>query len=221
MPNHIVAQRKRQIRSGLPNIHQESIAEQATVNTVRVRLTVAGRTATMPGMSIKRIGHAYVADTARVLGEVDLAHDVSIWYGVSIRGDVAAVSIDEGTNVQDNSVIHCDHNFPNRIGKHVTIGHSAVVHGGSIGDGSLVGIHATVLGHVKIGKRCLVAAGAVVPPGLEVPDDMVVMGVPGRIVRETNEKEKKYLAWLAPHYVQLAKLHCDHGDDPRVRPFRR
>lgn len=170
-------------------------------------------------MSMKTIKRARIADTARVLGEVTLGWDVSIWYGVSIRGDVAPVTIGEGTNVQDNAVIHCDHGKPNVIGSHVTIGHSAIVHGLEVGDGSLIGMHATVLGRTRIGKRCLVAAGAVVPPGMEVPDDSVVMGVPGRIVRETSDEEKKYIAFLWEHYVRLSKLHADNPDDPRVRPW--
>ena len=91
-------------------------------------------------MSMKLIRGVYVADTARVLGEVELGADVNIWYGVSIRGDVARVVVGEGTNIQDNAVVHCDHKFPNIIGRYVTIGHNAVIHGESIGDGSLIGI---------------------------------------------------------------------------------
>ncbi|MBI1337095.1 MAG: gamma carbonic anhydrase family protein [Phycisphaera sp.] len=171
-------------------------------------------------MTITRTAHAYLADTARVLGEVTLGHDVNIWYGASIRGDVAPVKIGRATNVQDNAVVHCDHGKPNVIGELVTIGHGAIVHGVEVGDGSLIGMGATLLGGTKIGKRCLIAAGAVVPPGLVVPDGMVVMGVPGKIVRETNDKEKEYLAWLAPHYVALAKRHAEQRDDPRVKPWR-
>ena len=91
---------------------------------------------------MKLIRGVYVADTARVLGEVELGADVNIWYGVSIRGDVARVVVGEGTNIQDNAVVHCDHKFPNIIGRYVTIGHNAVIHGESIGDGSLIGIGA-------------------------------------------------------------------------------
>jgi carbonic anhydrase/acetyltransferase-like protein (isoleucine patch superfamily) len=168
---------------------------------------------------LRRIHDVFIADTARVLGEVTLGRNVSVWYSASIRGDVAPVVIGEGTNVQDGAVIHCDHTFANVIGSHVTIGHGAVVHGEKVGDGSLIGMGAKVLGHTFIGKRCLIAAGAVVPPGLVVPDDMVVMGVPGKIVRETNDKEKQYLAWLAPHYVRLATAHVEQPTDPRFRPW--
>jgi carbonic anhydrase/acetyltransferase-like protein (isoleucine patch superfamily) len=170
-------------------------------------------------MAIHLLQGVFLADTARVLGDVEIARDVNIWYGVSIRGDVARVIIGTGTNVQDNAVIHCDSNVPNVVGEYVSIGHGAIVHGASVGDGTLIGMGATVLGGTRIGRRCLIAAGAVVPPGLTVPDDSVVMGVPGRITRATNEKERGYLAWLAPHYVKLARLHLEQPGDPRVRPW--
>ena len=170
-------------------------------------------------MTMQYMRNVYVADTARVLGEVELGENVNIWYGVSIRGDVAKVTIGAGTNVQDNAVIHCDSHVPNTIGANVTIGHGAIVHGVSVGDGTLIGMGATVLGGTRIGARCLIAAGAVVPPNLNVPDDTMVIGGPGRIARPTNEKERKYLAWLAPHYVELARHHHEKKDDVRVKPW--
>lgn len=170
-------------------------------------------------MGIRLIRGAYIADTARVLGEVTLGKDVSIWYGVVIRGDVAPIIIGDGANVQDNAVVHCDHNFPQVIGANVVIGHGATCHGESIGDGTLVGMHATLLGHTKIGKGCLIAAGAVVPPGMEVPDGMMAVGVPAKVLRPTNDDEKAYLAKLPGHYVRLAQLHASSPDDPRVKPW--
>lgn len=165
-------------------------------------------------MSMTIINGVYLADTARVRGEVILGQDVSLWYGVSIRGDVARVEIGQGTNVQDNVVIHCDHGHPNLIGPHVTIGHGAVVHGEFVDEWSLIGIKAVVLGRTRIGKRCLIAAGAVVPPGMHVPDDSVVMGVPGRVVRETTDQEKKYIHTLPPRYIELARMHATQPDGP-------
>jgi len=159
----------------------------------------------------------YLADTARVLGEVQIAADVNIWYGVSIRGDVAKVTLGRGSNVQDNAVIHCDSHIPNTIGENVSIGHGAIVHGAQVGDGSLIGMGAVVLGGTRIGRRCLVAAGAVVPPNLDVPDDMMVIGIPARVLRPTTPKERDYLAWLAPHYVELARLHHESPQHPRVK----
>lgn len=163
--------------------------------------------------------NAYLADTARVTGDVVLGDGVSVWPSAVIRGDVAAVVIGERTNIQDNATVHCDSGKPNTIGPRVTIGHNAVVHGRSVGEGSLIGMHATVLGGTVIGRRCLIAAGALVVPGLAVPDDHVVMGVPGRVVRPTNEEEKQYLAWLADHYVQLAERYVRTPKDPALRPY--
>lgn len=171
-------------------------------------------------MSIQKIDGAYLADTARVMGEVTLGEDVTVWYGAVVRGDVATIRIGTGTNVQDGAVIHCDSGVPNAIGNHVTIGHGAIVHGKSVGDGSLIGMGAKVLGETVIGRGCLIAAGALVTPGTVVPDGMVVMGVPGKIVRPINEKEKEYLAWLAPHYVELARLHAGSPGSERIRPWR-
>ena len=170
-------------------------------------------------MSIRHINGVYLADTARVLGEVQLGQDASVWYGVSIRGDVAKVTVGQGTNIQDNAVVHCDSGVSNTIGNHVTVGHGAIVHGQSVSDGTLIGMGAKVLGRTQIGQRCLIAAGAVVPPGTEVPDEMLVVGVPGRVIRPINEKERDYLAWLGPHYVRLARLHHEKPDDPRIRPW--
>lgn len=168
---------------------------------------------------MRQIKGVFMADTARVMGEVTFGKDVSVWFGVTIRGDVAPITVGDGTNVQDNSVLHCDHKFPLVIGSGVTIGHNAVVHGELVGDGTMIGIGAIVLGHSKIGKHCLIAAGAVVPPGLVVPDGMVVMGVPGKIVRETSDAEKDYLRTIPPRYVELARRHFENPNDPLVKPW--
>ncbi|QDU71358.1 gamma carbonic anhydrase family protein [Mucisphaera calidilacus] len=170
-------------------------------------------------MSLTYKHGVYMADTARVLGDVQVGNDVTFWYGAAVRGDVAPIVIGDRTNVQDNAVIHCDSGIPNIIGSDVVIGHAAMVHGAEVGDGSLIGMQATVLGQARIGKGCLIAAGAVVRPGMEVPDGMVVMGLPGKIVRETTDNEMKYMAWLAKHYVELAQLHATQTDHPRVKPW--
>ncbi|MCE9589119.1 MAG: gamma carbonic anhydrase family protein [Planctomycetes bacterium] len=168
---------------------------------------------------MRRVGHAFIADTARVIGEVELGAGVNIWYGVAIRGDVAKIAIGEGSNVQDNAVIHCDYGQPNLIGRNVSIGHGALCHGERIGDGCLIGMGAILLGRSRIGAGCMVAAGAVVPPGMEVPDGMLVMGVPGKIVRPVNEKEKEYLVTIPPRYVEMAALHASGKTDPRIKPW--
>ena len=169
--------------------------------------------------SMKEIGDCYIADTARVLGDVTLGKGVNVWYGAVIRGDVASVSVGEGTNVQDNAVIHCDLARPNVIGKHVIIGHNAIVHGVEVGDGSMIGMGARLLGGTIIGEGAIVAAGAVVPQGVRVPDGMVAMGIPAKVVRETRDEEKAYLESVPRRYVELAKLHATQPDDDRVRPY--
>jgi carbonic anhydrase/acetyltransferase-like protein (isoleucine patch superfamily) len=160
-------------------------------------------------------GH-YIADTARVVGDVRLGTDVNIWYGAVIRGDVAPIVIGEGTNVQDNAVIHCDHLHANVIGSRVVIGHGAIVHGESVGDGTLIGMGAVVMGRTRIGEGCLIAAGAVVPPGLAVPGGSVVMGVPGKIVRSVNDDDRAYLEKLPCHYVRLARRHVEDPASPVI-----
>ncbi len=168
---------------------------------------------------MRSVGQSFLADTARVMGDVTFGPRCSVWYGASIRGDVAAIRFGDHTNIQDNATVHCDSGEPNTIGSRVTIGHNAVVHGQRIGDGTLIGMHATVLGGTDIGNGCLIAAGCVVPPGLHVPDGMVVMGVPGKIVRPTTDKERDYLAWLPEHYADLARRYVESPNDPRLRPY--
>jgi carbonic anhydrase/acetyltransferase-like protein (isoleucine patch superfamily) len=170
-------------------------------------------------MTLHRIGRTFIADTARVLGRVTLGVDVNIWYGTVIRGDVAAIAIGDQSNVQDNCVVHCDTGVPNTLGARVTLGHGAIVHGVSIGDDTLVGMGAKLLGGTRIGKRCLIGAGTLVPPNLVVPDDSVVLGVPGRVVRATNDRERAYMKWVVPHYIELARRHCDEPGHPDVTPY--
>jgi carbonic anhydrase/acetyltransferase-like protein (isoleucine patch superfamily) len=143
-------------------------------------------------------------ENCTIVGDVSIGRDSSIWFGAVIRGDVAPVVIGERVNVQDNAVIHCDSGIPNIIEDAVTIGHSAIIHGKRVGKGSLIGMGATLLSRSIIGSECLIAAGAVVPPDLIVPDRMVVMGVPGKIVRPVKDKELQYMQWLTTHYLELA-----------------
>jgi len=171
-------------------------------------------------MSIEQIGNHYIADTARVVGDVQIGNNVSIWYGVAIRGDVAKVTLGDGTNVQDNSVIHCDQHRPNVIGRNVVIGHRAIVHGVEVGDGTLIGMGAILLGGSKIGKGCIVAAGAVVKQNMQVPDGTLVMGVPAKIVRDVTDEEKQATLDLAAHYRALAKRHHETPEGPWVHQNR-
>lgn len=171
-------------------------------------------------MTFRLFNGAYIADSARVAGQVQLDQQVNVWYGAVIRGDVAKVRIGAATNVQDNAVLHCDFDRDLIIGKNVTIGHSAVVHCEAVDDGSLIGMHATVLGGALIGKDCIIAAGAVVAPGMQVPDGMVVMGVPGKVVRPTTDKERKQVAYGVGRYVELAKLYHERPQEVRCQMLK-
>jgi carbonic anhydrase/acetyltransferase-like protein (isoleucine patch superfamily) len=153
----------------------------------------------------KTPGRYYVAHNATIIGDVTIGELSSFWFNSVVRGDVAPITIGRRVNVQDGAIIHCDTGIANAIEDDVSIGHGAVVHGTFVGQGTLIGIHATVLGKTRIGKQCLIAAGAVLSPGLEVPDRSLVMGVPGRIVRPANEDELKYLRWVSARYVELAE----------------
>ena len=147
----------------------------------------------------------YIAKTAIVLGKVKLCRDASVWFGAVLRGDTELITVGEGSNVQDGAVIHTDLGFPVEIGKDVTIGHQAMLHGCSIGDGSLIGINAVVLNGAKVGSGCLIASNALVTEGMEVPDGSVVMGSPGKIKGSLDEDKKMGLLLSAQHYVQNYK----------------
>ena len=162
-------------------------------------------------------GGYFVAQNATIVGDVEIGALASFWFNAVVRGDVAPVSIGRRVNVQDGVVVHCDTDVPNVIEDDVTIGHGAIVHGAFVGRGSLVGMGATLLGRTRIGSECLIAAGAVVPPGLEVPDRMLVIGVPAKVARPVREKDLQYMRWLTDHYVELARQYVQ-GDGPRVRP---
>ena len=155
---------------------------------------------------ITRTKHNYfLAHNATLTGHVTIGVEASFWFNAVVRGDVAPITIGRRVNVQDGACIHCDTDVANVIADDVTIGHGAICHGMFIGQGSLIGMGAKVLGRTQIGRECLIAAGAVVPPGLEVPDRMVVMGVPGKIVRPVKDEELKYMRWLTTHYVEVAE----------------
>ena len=147
----------------------------------------------------------YIAETAIVLGKVKLCKDASVWFGAVLRGDTELITIGESSNVQDGAVIHTDIGFPVNIGQGVTVGHQAMLHGCTIGDGSLIGINAVVLNGAKIGSGCLIASNALVTEGMEVPDGSLVMGSPGKIKGSLDEEKRKGLLLSAQYYVQNYK----------------
>ena len=140
-----------------------------------------------------------------MVGNVLLKQDASVWFNAVVRGDNDLITIGEGSNVQDGSVLHTDPGFPLTIGAHVTIGHKVMLHGCEIGEGSLIGINAVVLNGAKIGKNCLIGANALITEGKEIPDGSLVMGSPGKVKGELNEDQQQGLILSAKHYVQNSK----------------
>jgi carbonic anhydrase/acetyltransferase-like protein (isoleucine patch superfamily) len=148
---------------------------------------------------------AWVADSAQVMGNVELGDDASVWFGAVIRGDTEVIRIGKRTNIQDTSVLHADVGKPLTIGDDVTVGHQVMLHGCSIGDGSLIGIGAVVLNGARIGKGCLVGAGALVTEGKEFPDGSMIIGSPAKAVRELTAEQRQGLLMSAAHYVENAR----------------
>ena len=147
---------------------------------------------------------AWVADSAQIIGQVVLEENVSVWFGVVLRGDNDLISIGKGSNIQENSVLHIDRGHPLVLGENVTIGHQVMLHGCTIGDNSLVGIGAVVLNDARIGKNCLVGAGSLVTEGKEFPDGSLIMGSPARAVRQMSPEQIEGLKMFGQHYVENA-----------------
>jgi len=148
---------------------------------------------------------AWVADSAEVMGDVWLGDEVSIWFGVVVRGDTDRITVGARTNIQDLSVLHADEGMPLTIGSGVTVGHKAMLHGCSIGDDSLIGIGAVVLNGATIGRGCLVGAGALVTEGKSFPDGSMIIGSPAKVVRQLTPEQQQGLRRSADHYVANAQ----------------
>jgi len=148
---------------------------------------------------------AWVADSAQVMGNVELAENSSVWFGVVIRGDTEVIRIGKGSNIQDGTVMHADIGKPMTVGENVTVGHKVMLHGCTIGDGSLIGIGAVVLNGAKIGKGCIVGAGSLVTEGKEFPDGSMILGSPAKVVRELTEAQQQGLQMSALHYMENAR----------------
>ncbi len=148
---------------------------------------------------------AWVAQSAEVIGKVELHQDTSVWPKVVVRGDNDLIEIGEGSNVQDASVLHTDPGYPLIIGKHVTVGHQVMLHGCHIGDGSLIGIGAVILNGAKIGKNCLVGAGALVTEGKEFPDGSLILGTPAKVVKQLTSEQIAGIYDIAGRYVKNAQ----------------
>ena len=147
-------------------------------------------------------GDYWVADNAMVIGSVVLEHNASVWFNCVVRGDNDLITIGDGANVQDGSVLHTDAGVRLTLGRNVSIGHQVTLHGCNIGEGSLVGIKATILNHARIGRHCLIGAHALITEGKEIPERSLVVGSPGKVVRQLTDEEVERLLDNALHYVE-------------------
>ncbi|MBX3484914.1 gamma carbonic anhydrase family protein [Phenylobacterium sp.] len=144
----------------------------------------------------------WIAPTAAVMGRVILKKNASVWWGATLRGDNDPIVVGEGSNIQDGSVCHTDTGSPLTIGANVTVGHMVMLHGCEIGDGSLIGIGSIVLNGAKIGKNCLIGANCLITEGKEIPDNSLVMGAPGKVIRELSPEQAARVALGSAHYVE-------------------
>lgn len=162
-------------------------------------------------------GACWVAPNATLIGHCILHENASVWFGAVLRGDNEPITLGENTNVQDGAVLHTDPGAPLTLGRNVTVGHLAMLHGCTVGDNSLIGIGAVVLNRVVIGRNCLIGAKAFIPEGKIIPDNSVVMGAPGQIVKTVTDAQAQMLQASALHYVDnwkrykadMTPLHTD------------
>jgi carbonic anhydrase/acetyltransferase-like protein (isoleucine patch superfamily) len=153
---------------------------------------------------------AYVAPNATVVGKVVLAENSTVWFGATLRGDNEVISVGPNSNVQDSAVLHTDPGFPLSIGSNVSIGHQAMMHGCSVGEGSLIGIQSVVLNGAVIGKGCLVGAGALITERKVFPDGCLIIGAPAKAVRELTAEERENLLKVAENYAQRGAYYRNH-----------
>lgn len=177
-------------------IHSDRESEAVKYRLADKRVTLLGDT-------------HFIAPNAAVIGDVTLHENSSVWFGCTLRGDAERIEVGTGSNIQDGAVLHADPGFPMLVGSHVTVGHNAMLHGCTIGDGSLVGIGAVVLNGAKVGNRCLIGANALVTEGMEIPDGSIVLGVPAKIKGELSEDQQAALAVNSEHYVANSVRFCN------------
>ncbi|NND82110.1 MAG: gamma carbonic anhydrase family protein [Gammaproteobacteria bacterium] len=151
----------------------------------------------------------FIAPSAALIGQVSLAEQASVWFNCVLRADNEPITIGRGSNVQDGSVLHVDPGFPINIGPNVTVGHKVMLHGCSIGEGSLIGMNAVVLNGAKIGRNCLIGANCLITEGTEIPDGQMVLGSPGKIVKALDEATIAMMQVGTAHYVENTKRYRD------------
>jgi carbonic anhydrase/acetyltransferase-like protein (isoleucine patch superfamily) len=154
--------------------------------------------------------HHYIAYDATLVGSIVLENNVNVWFKVVIRADNDQVTIGEGCNIQDGSVLHVDPGYPMNLARRVTIGHKVMLHGCSIGEGTLVGINSVVMNGARIGRSSLIGANTLIPEGREIPDGVLVLGSPGKVVRELKQEEKDYLLKIAQGYIDRSRFYKDN-----------
>lgn len=152
----------------------------------------------------------YVAYDATLVGDITLENDVSVWFKVVIRAENDQVTIGEGSNIQDGSVLHVDPGYPLHVGSRVTVGHKVMLHGCSVGEGTLIGINSVVMNGARIGRNSLIGANTLIAEGKEIPDGVLVLGSPGKVVRELKQEEKDYLLKIAEGYIARSKYYKDN-----------
>jgi carbonic anhydrase/acetyltransferase-like protein (isoleucine patch superfamily) len=152
----------------------------------------------------------YLAYDATLVGDITLEADVSVWFKVVIRAENDAIHIGEGSNIQDGSVLHVDPGYPMKLAPRVTIGHKVMLHGCTIGEGTLVGINSVVMNGARIGRNSLIGANTLIAEGKEIPDGVLVLGSPGKVVRELRQEEKDYLLKIAQGYVERGRYYKEH-----------
>ncbi len=158
----------------------------------------------------------FVADNATVVGSVVIGHNVSIWFNCVVRGDNDVITIGDNCNIQDASVLHTDEGVKLTLERNVSVGHMVMLHGCHIGEGSLIGIKAVVLNGARIGRNCLIGANTLIPEGREIPDGSLVVGSPGKVIRQLTPEEIRKINWIADHYVENFKRYkTSLRPDPR------
>jgi carbonic anhydrase/acetyltransferase-like protein (isoleucine patch superfamily) len=169
-------------------------------------------------MKLTETDGVFVAENAVVCGRTALARGVSVWYGAVVRGDMASITVGEYTNIQDGAVLHCDPGKDLVVGKHVTVGHLAMIHAKSVGDGCLIGIHSILLSGAVVGEACLIAAGALVREDQVIPPRSIVVGVPGKVIGQTDDAFLRQSIDRAMRYHATARRHADGKVDPKFMP---
>jgi carbonic anhydrase/acetyltransferase-like protein (isoleucine patch superfamily) len=150
------------------------------------------------------LGNNYIAPNAAIIGDVVLGKNASVWWNVTIRGDNNTITLGEDVNIQDGAVLHTDEGVRLTLERGVSVGHMAMLHGCTVREGSLIGIKAVVLNHAVIGRDCLIGANALIPEGKEIPARSLVVGSPGRVLRQLSDEEVAKIRWIASHYVDNA-----------------